>query len=112
MAPANLITVSETVEVLVNADAWKDIEFEVALDSGSVVHVCSIDDCPGYRVGESPGSRHAPGAPSQQISRGGCLKVRTQVSGPRLDAGAPEGAVPHGTFPQRVKLLRYDDGLD
>ena len=40
-----------------SADAWKDIEFEVALDSGSVVHVCSIEDCPGYRVGESPGSR-------------------------------------------------------
>ena len=57
MAPVKLITVSETVEVLINADAWKDIEFEVALDSGSVVHVCSIDDCPGYRVGESPGSR-------------------------------------------------------
>ena len=57
LAPVNLITVSETVEVLVNADAWKDIEFEVALDSGSVAHVCSIDDCPGYRVGESPGGR-------------------------------------------------------
>ena len=36
---------------------WKDIEFEVALDSGSVVHVCAPDDCPGYRTEDSPGSR-------------------------------------------------------
>ena len=57
LAPVNLITVTEVAEVLTSSDAWKDIEFEVALDSGSVVHVCSIDDIPGYRVGESPGSR-------------------------------------------------------
>ena len=29
----------------------------MALDSGSVVHVCSVDDIAGYRVVESPGSR-------------------------------------------------------
>ena len=57
LAPVNLITVTETAEILVNSDSWKDVEFEVALDSGSVVHVCSIEDCPGYRVAESPGSR-------------------------------------------------------
>ena len=57
LAPINLITVQETAEILVNEEAWKDIEFEVALDSGAVVHVCSMEDCPGYRVGESPGSR-------------------------------------------------------
>ena len=57
LAPVNLITCTETAEILVNADAWKDLEFEVALDSGSVVHVCSVDDIGGYRVAESPGSR-------------------------------------------------------
>ena len=57
MAPINLITVNEAAEVLTASDAWQDLEFEVALDSGSVVHVCSIDDCRGYKVGESPGSR-------------------------------------------------------
>ena len=57
IAPINLITVTETAEVLTASDAWRDIEFEVALDSGSVVHVCSIDDCKGYKVGDSPGSR-------------------------------------------------------
>ena len=36
---------------------WEDIEFEVALDSGSVVHVCGPSDCPGYLLQESPGSR-------------------------------------------------------
>ena len=35
----------------------EDLEFEVALDSGSVVHVCSLDDCRGYRLQESPGSK-------------------------------------------------------
>ena len=53
----NLVTVKETTEVLVTEEAWRDIEFDVALDSGSVAHVCSIDDCPGYRVAGSPGSR-------------------------------------------------------
>ena len=41
----------------VSEEAWQDMEFEVALDSGSVVHVCSLDDCRGYKLGESPGSR-------------------------------------------------------
>ena len=40
-----------------NGEKWTDIEFEVALDSGSVVHVCSPEDVPGYRTSESPGSR-------------------------------------------------------
>ena len=57
LAPVNLITCTETAEILVNSDAWKDLEFEVALDSGSVVHVCSVDDIGGYRVAESPGIR-------------------------------------------------------
>ena len=53
IAPVNLITVSESAELLTASDAWQDIEFEVALDSGSVVHVCSIGDCKRYRIGES-----------------------------------------------------------
>jgi hypothetical protein len=46
-----------TGEILTATEAWKDIEFEVALDSGSVVHVCAPDDIPGYHVGDSAGSR-------------------------------------------------------
>ena len=58
LAPVNILTCSEPEQILeVSEEAWKDIEFEVALDSGSVVHVCSLTDCPGYRLGESPGSR-------------------------------------------------------
>ena len=35
-------------QILVNGEgAWEDVEFEVALDSGSVVNVCHPDDCPG-----------------------------------------------------------------
>ena len=56
LAPVNILTTLDPEAVLVN-EQWRDIEFEVALDSGSVVHVCSISDCPGYKVGESPGSR-------------------------------------------------------
>ena len=56
LAPVNILTAMEPQSILVN-EAWKDMEFEVALDSGSVVHVCSTDDCPGYMLAESPGSR-------------------------------------------------------
>ena len=37
-------------------DAWTDLEFEVALDSGAVAHVCSPGDCPGYVLAESADS--------------------------------------------------------
>ena len=33
------------------------MEFEVALDSGAVVHVCGPGDCPGYVLEESAGSK-------------------------------------------------------
>ena len=58
LQPINPVTVTATAEILVANDAWKDMEFEVALDSSSVVHVCSVDDISGYRVVESPGSRN------------------------------------------------------
>ena len=38
-------------------DTWGDLEFEVALDSGAVIHVCAPTDCLGYAFSESPGSR-------------------------------------------------------
>ena len=56
MAPVNLMMTVESGARQSN-DAWEDIEFEVALDSGSVVHVCAPDDCPGYILQESPGSK-------------------------------------------------------
>ena len=52
---------SEDVECLLNGGQddgqWRDVEFEVALDSGSIVNVCHPDDVPGYVLQESPGSR-------------------------------------------------------
>ena len=57
LAPVNILTVDDPAEILVNTTAWEDIEFEVALDSGSVVHVCAPADIPGYCIGESAGSR-------------------------------------------------------
>ena len=47
----------EDVELLVNEQEWEDVEFEVALDSGSIVNVCHPDDCPGYAITESVGSK-------------------------------------------------------
>ena len=45
-------------EILVAGDEqWQDVEFEVALDSGSVVHVCANEDAPGYNLDESLGSK-------------------------------------------------------
>ena len=57
VAPISIMEIKGGHEVCVADDAWADLEFEVALDSGSVVHVCSLDDCRGYQLQESPGSR-------------------------------------------------------
>ena len=57
LAPVNVLTVADPAEILVNTAVWEDVEFEVALDSGSVVHVCAPADIPGYHVGDSAGSR-------------------------------------------------------
>ena len=51
------MTTLDPEQILVNEDAWQDHEFDLALDPGSVVHVCSIDDCLGCLMGESQGSR-------------------------------------------------------
>ena len=58
MAEINVLTTIEKDGVMPIQDGeWRDVEFEVALDSGSVVHVCAPEDCPGYKCEESPGSR-------------------------------------------------------
>ena len=58
IAPLNLFEVVGGAEPLLLAgDTWKDFQFEVALGSGVVVHVCSPEDCPGYLREDSPGSR-------------------------------------------------------
>ena len=58
IAPLNLFEVVGGAEPLLLAgDSWNNLEFEVALHSGAVVHVCSLEDCPGYSLEESPGSR-------------------------------------------------------
>ena len=60
-----MMTIEKGGYVLMTNDVWEDIEFEVALDSGSVVHVCAPDDCPGYLLQESPGSKRG-----QELQRG------------------------------------------
>ena len=57
LAHINLFEVVEKDLVFLAGDAWTDLEFEVALDSGAVVHVCSPQHCPGYVLEESAGSR-------------------------------------------------------
>lgn len=58
LAPLNLFEILAADEPLLMAgDSWSDLEFEVALDSGAVVHVCAPEDCPGYLLAESPGSK-------------------------------------------------------
>ena len=59
LAPVNLMMTREKESILTATnEAWEDLEFEVVVDSGSVVHVCAPADCPGYILQESPGSRH------------------------------------------------------
>ena len=59
IVPINVITTIEKdgASLLVADESWTDLEFEVALDSGAVIHVCSTDDCPGYLLEESAGSK-------------------------------------------------------
>ena len=55
IAPLNLFeVVGGAGPLLLAGDSWSDLEFEVALDSGSVAHVRSLEDCPGYFLAESP----------------------------------------------------------
>ena len=56
--PVNLFLTKDNDSVLVATnDQWEDLEFEVTLGSGSVVHVCAPADCPGYLLDESAWSR-------------------------------------------------------
>ena len=55
---------------VLNNETWEDVEFEVALDSGSQDHVCDATDCLGYLTEISHG-----------CSRGQCFVVG---SGERL----------------------------
>ena len=63
---------------------WVEVEFEVALDSGAIVHVCHDDDTPGYVLQESAGSKR------QQhftVGDGGRLPNRGEK---RLNLAAPK----------------------
>ena len=57
MAPINVMETLETQAILMANEEWNDLEFEVALDSGAVIHVCSPTDCPGYVLEGSPGGK-------------------------------------------------------
>ena len=48
---------NEDEHALAAAQEWVDVEFEVALDSGSTDNVCHKGDAPGYTVMPSPGSK-------------------------------------------------------
>lgn len=54
----NVMEIREQGAIMVaNSDEWTNIEFEVALASGAVVHVCDVGDCPGYTLESSQGSK-------------------------------------------------------
>lgn len=53
----NIFEREHCAELLVSNGTWEDVEFEVALDSGSTEHVCSRTDIPGYCIVASAGSR-------------------------------------------------------
>ena len=78
---------SEDVEILLNEgeEAWEEIEFEVALDSGSIVNVCHPDDAPGYMLMESIGSKRGQ---NFIVGDGGKLG---NVCENHLNLGAPSG---------------------
>ena len=53
IAPINVMETPETKAILMANEEWNDLEFEVALDPGAVIHVCSPSGCPGYVLEES-----------------------------------------------------------
>ena len=78
---------SDDTEILVNEveQQWEDIEFEVALDSGSIVNVCHPDDAPGYILMESSGSKRGQ---NFIVGDGGKLG---NMGEKHLNLGAPSG---------------------
>ena len=49
LVPINLMMICDKDSILAATnETWEDLEFEVALDSGFVVHVCAPAYCPGY----------------------------------------------------------------
>ena len=57
LALVKLFTIASEPESVFHNEAWKDFEFEPALDFGSVVHICSLADIPRYRLSELPCGR-------------------------------------------------------
>jgi hypothetical protein len=69
-------------EVLVNSSEWVDVEFEVALDSGSTDHVCHSLDTPGYLVEASAGSKAGQGfvvGNGQRVPNEGQINLNLQT---------------------------------
>ena len=56
-------------QVLATAQQWVDVEFEVALDSGSTDNLCHPEDAPGYIVEAPQGSKQG---------RSSCLATATR----------------------------------
>ena len=74
-------------EVLVVPESeWVDVEFEVALDSGSIVHVCRDSDTPGYDLKDSAGSRRGQ---NFLVGNGG---IMPNLGEKRLSMQVPNGA--------------------
>ena len=82
---------ADDVECLMNSaeSEWTDVEFEVALDSGSIVNVCHPDDVPGYALEESPGSRRGQ---HFVVGDGGKLKNMGQMA-LNLEAATGQGNI-------------------
>ena len=69
-------------EILVSSSEWVDVEFEVALDSGSTDHVCHAGDTPGYLVEASPGSKAGQGfivGNGQRVPNEGQINLNLQT---------------------------------
>ena len=90
MTQISLCEIDSASEILVGETAgWEDVEFEVALDSGAVIHVCSAADTPGYNVQPSPGSRRG-----QQFMMGDGGKTPNQGQvALNLSNGGPASAI-------------------
>ena len=90
-----------TAEVLSFGEKeWVDLEFEVALDTGSIVHICAEEDTPGYtlegvRMGTRLISVYEAGRTGRKLSRlaklaGTSCASETLLKEEHLQHGGPE----------------------
>ena len=82
---AQLMVGDSPPELQVNTAEWRDVEFEVALDSGCTDNVCHPGDAPGYMVQPRAGSKWGQGflvGSGERVPNQGEVHLSLEATGP------------------------------